>query len=519
MKTTFTLLIMMGLLVQVTAQRNTPFNRKAETKAKQKVTQLKSSHSTFLPSSIAVDYWEGNDWVFDYSISFEYDAAGNVTVMTSQYNRTLNVYDDQNRLTQSTNQRYDDGSSSYVNEFRNSYAYDEYDRIRETIYEIWQIDTWVMASGERIERSYDTEGNMLSEIFSYYQEGIGWVETNGYKIERTYTDDLLKEETRYYLQDNAWLPTYKTEFFYNGNPYPVSALDYEGTDGVLELIGRYIDVSWYYWNGDLDKSYLETYTFQAYQGTGDINAPTSYVNDEKMEAEYPEGDGNGRAPVIIETYLDWFNASWHNYERYTYEDKDNYESTQQESWEANAWLKTYYDKLYQSDLLIYHIQHHYDSGVLIQVDKETTEMDNFGNIIEEKTEMHAGDEVWIQMFGSLYELSYEGTSAKLLERITKLWIPNLAVYQNSTRERYHYTATNVNEIDSQGITVHPTLFRSYLYVTSDAPYVKATIYNLTGKLMMQTTLGKGRNTLSTGSLPKGYYILKVNNQVFNLLKR
>lgn len=518
MKTTFTLLIIIGLSLHAYAQRTNPFNHKAGKQTVVKTDGLKNGQVSFMPTSITIDSWEEGSWQFNLSSTLEYDNHGNVLTMTNAQGKIINSYDANNNLTQNTMQVYDDGEGTYINSFKTEYSYDAQNYQFETIGYMWISGEWQISSGNKMVREYDTNGGVISEISSFYQMGMGWSESYGYKRENTYTGALLTEEIWYNRDNGVWVPEDKTEWFYDSNNKPNLAREYEHDGNDFVLMGRYIDVSWFIWNGNMEEeSYPNSYTNQTYNGTGDINDAANYTNNEKMMASYPEGNGNGIPPVIIEVSQDWIGGEWVNSERGTYEQKDNYVSDKEEEWQNGEWLTTYYDKTYTTPAMAYHIQHTYVSGALINVVKDTQIFDAFGNLVEDKEEAHMGDENWMQDSGTKYDITYEGSTAKMLQRITMEWNSFTDTYVNDTRETFDYTPTNI-ETEKVGVSVYPTIINSEINIISQQEGL-ATFYSLTGSAALQKEVYTGTNNISTSTLPSGYYILKVNGHIFKVIKK
>ncbi|SMO34254.1 Por secretion system C-terminal sorting domain-containing protein [Saccharicrinis carchari] len=518
MKTTFTLLIIIGLSIHTFAQHTNPFNKRSNQQNIEKINQLKSGHLGFLPVSITIDNWEDESWQFNLSNTFEYDEHGNVLTMTSAQGKTINTYDENNNLITNIFQVYVQGEGKYVNTLKSEFLYDGQNFQYESRSYMWSNDEWQVTTGNRTVREYDTNGNVISELFSMYQPGTGWYESYGYKIERIYSGALLTTEIWNNRVSGGWEPEEKTEFFYDTDNKPYMAREYEYNGSDFLLLGRYINVNWYLWNGNIiEDSYLNGYTFQTYNGTGDIDDDASYTNDEKMTALYPEGVENGIPRVAEELYQTWKGGAWVNSLRETMEHRNNYVSDKEEEWQNDVWMTSYYEKTYTTPALVYHLQHTYAAGTLIRVDQNTEKFDAFANLIEEKNEWHNGDANWIQEDGYKYNISYEGSTAKILERITMVWNSFTGAYVNETRETYEYGATNINE-EEITVSVYPTIIDSKINIVSDKESW-ATFYSLTGSVVLQKQVYAGANNVSTSELPAGYYILKVNKDIFKVIKK
>lgn len=440
MKTIFTLLIIIGLSFSAFAKHSNPFGKKQTSKDRVELNQLKNGYLGFSPSAITVDSWDSEDWTFEYTTTFVYDANGNVS---------------------------------------------------ESINSIWMDDEWVTVGGNRTVREYDSEGEVISEIYSMFQLGFGWSEYGGHKIERTYTGLLLTQEIEYIRENGAWVADVKTEFFYDSNNKPNMAREYEYEGNVFVLKGRYTDVSWYLWNGNVNEgSYLLGYIYQKYNGSGDINNGANYTDDEKMVATYEGTPVNGVPPIMTQTDYLWMNG---------------------------AWVITDYQQTHITPTLVYHIEHSYVGGMLMRVDKSTQMFDTHKNITEAKQEWHNGDENWVQDGGTKFEITYEGATAKILQRITMEWDQNTGAYVNVIRETYEYAPTSV-KTEKVGVSVYPTIISSQINIVTQQEGIVA-FYSLTGSVVIQKQVYAGTNNVSTSSLPAGYYILKVNGNTFKVIKK
>ncbi len=75
-----------------------------------------------------------------------------------------------------------------------------------------------------------------------------------------------------------------------------------------------------------------------------------------------------------------------------------------------------------------------------------------------------------------------------------------------------------SDLNKPSINVYPNPVNNVLFIeTNDAS--KAEIFAITGTKMTEKTLQKGKNQLDVSSLPKGVYIIKVNNSTFKVIKK
>lgn len=75
-----------------------------------------------------------------------------------------------------------------------------------------------------------------------------------------------------------------------------------------------------------------------------------------------------------------------------------------------------------------------------------------------------------------------------------------------------------NDLAKSAVNVYPNPVNNVLFIeTNEAS--KAEIFAITGTKMTEKTLQKGKNQLDVSSLPKGVYIIKVNNSTFKVIKK
>ncbi|TLX72810.1 T9SS type A sorting domain-containing protein [Labilibacter sediminis] len=519
MKKTFTLLIAFVVSLSLTAKKTNPFGQRAKNNIKTEKPVLKSAQEAYMPSSIDFDNWDGAAWQFSGTTHYQYDVNGNITLATSPYDRKTYTYDENSNLTQVITENYDGGLEQYVNVSKEDYKYNEQNEQYEYTYSTWSGSDWVTLSGNSNILLYDSHGNQTEELYSSYQFGVGWVEESGRKTDYTYVGNLITVEIEYEREGGVWVPKIKFEWFYNESNILTHAFEYAHDGNDFVLAGRYTDVSWYVWDpvGTVETSYPNHYTYQTYNGSGDINDGANYTNDEKMEGSYPDGNGGGTPPTTIETYSVW-DTDWVYDSRSTWKQMTNLVSYFDEIWNGSSWLPTYFDENYTTAMLNYNISHTYVAGVLTSADKYSVSFDSFGNRTEEKTENHTGDENWITNWGSLYNITYEGGTSKKLLRITQNWDNDSKIYVNNQRETFNYTPTSVEDKSSSVLRVYPTVFNQHITVeTESSGYML--IYNLTGSIVLQQTLHSGVNTVSTAVLPEGYYLISVNDETFKVVKQ
>ncbi len=489
MKKTITLLFAMLVCFSLSAKKVNPFTHKNTEKIKKGISQLKSAQAELQPASILYELWDGSAWYTENTMYYEYETNlnGTVTVITTD--------SEQQTLT-----------------------YNTYGELIEITTASWNGSSWTIDSGYKYDLEYDANDNVVSQIVSIYVQGSGWVEQSGYKTEYIYTGNLLTSEIYYKRTGGAWVPESKTEWFYDTNDVLDGAFEYtyNGTD--FELSGRYINVSWFLWDSSshLDNSYPLSYTYQEYNGSGDIYDDANYTNSEKMEGQYPDGENGGVPPTTIETYQIW-DTDWVNDYRWTWEQSVDTESELEEYWDGSSWLSLSYYEYYFTALMSYSISNDYTGGVLTYGYKSTEAYDQNGNLTEEKNESHSGDENWQMDWGQLYLITYQDGTSNISTRITQNWDDVSTSYVNYSRETYNYTPTDILEKPTGDFDVYPTNFNAKIYINSlENSFVS--IYNISGSLILKEKVFVGMNYINTTQLTSGYYILKVGDETFRIVK-
>ena len=522
MKTTFTFLVLIAVSFTLSAQTHAPFSQK-KSKITVQQSSLKNAQINHFPSMITSESWENESWMYPIDTHYEYDENGNTTKITTSITQTTKAYDSEDRLIETIMKNYDGGSQTYFNVSRTTTIYSDYDDQTENIQYIWDGNSWIIQSGWKSVFEYDAHGEELSSINSYYQQGVGWIESGGYKTEIIYNNDLVESETYYEREGGAWIPQSKNEWTYDNEGVLTGGFEYEYEETAFVLKARYTDVSWYLWDAAKgpDGSLPYHYTRQDYNGSGDINDAANYINSEKTVITYPEGNTNGVPLIMIETLYVW-DTDWVESERYTEVNNSTMISEFEESWDGSSWIPLEFSEnnypAFATPGTTYQTYHVYVNGVLTEVHKGSSSYDSFGNIIEQKQESHNGDENWTQSQGSLYSITYDGSTSKMLQRIIQNWDITQSLYINYLRETYSYTPTNIKTKTNGVSSIYPTVFDSNIHIESSAASV-VTFYNLTGVVVKQKQIFAGINTIQTSDLPKGYYILKIDEQTFKVVKR
>ena len=77
--------------------------------------------------------------------------------------------------------------------------------------------------------------------------------------------------------------------------------------------------------------------------------------------------------------------------------------------------------------------------------------------------------------------------------------------------------TGLLNVENTQILVYPNPFTDYIIVNTITDGI-ATIYNLSGNVILNTNLQSGNNRIETSALPKGIYVLKFNEKTVRIVK-
>ncbi|MCU4176809.1 T9SS type A sorting domain-containing protein [Carboxylicivirga sp. N1Y90] len=513
MKTIFTGLLLLCFCISSMGQN--PFQKRKDLK-KQNKTVLKATQANDQPTSVVSEWWNNNAWENPTTSDYTYNGEGQLWIEENPHTKITHTYHANGELTESLTQNWD--GMDWVNFSKHTWLFDSENNQSENSYSTWVLGAWEYSYGYRYAAMYDGNGDTTEEIYSEYNStSEQWEENeeNCWKTDLTFDNGLLTEQVEYSRENGMWVIGMKTLWFYNVSDILESALAYEHDGTKYNLMGRYTDVLWEWWDpvGHVETSLIETYTQQSYGGPAfpneEPNDDLHYTNVEKVEATYPSGLGGGTPPMTVEITQTWDGSVWEDSERWTWEQMADYESYFDEELVGMAWLATDYNKEYNTPILMYHQGHDYDaSGNLIYGYKDSQSYDAFGNKTEEKNESHDGDEMWAISWGSMYNYTYDGGTSKILIKVTQNWDSNSSMYVNNMRETFDYTPTNLNALEQSGIKIYPTSFTSNIAVKS-ALEGTAYFYSLTGNLVHQQELNSGQTNISTSSFERGYYLIKI----------
>ena len=513
--------LILAIVIVTTALAQKPLSKKSLHQHSSESIVLKSYLEDYLPTHCTTDYWIGNEWIEPIIANLKYNEDGLLWISESSTERITYTYYDNHKLKDKVKELFN--GNSWLKDYKYSYIYDDNGLLSQVLIYYWISSDWELSEGTWNERIYDVFGQEVGVISYYYDYPDGWVEIYGYKTDYNYEDGLLTEQISYDRYEGSWFASWKNIWVYDDDNLICGGYEYYHNGSNFDLVGRYIDVNWYFWNpeGHVQSSYVKSYTYQEYTGPEfpheEMDNEAYFVEAEKLNATYPDGDGGGTPPTTIETYQ-IYNGNWTNDFRWTWLQMSDYNSEFDEIWSQSSWLKYYYTIDFKTDELVYSMTESYRNGVLSKASKDSEIYDEFGNQTEVKNETRSGDEDWIQQTGEKWIYTYEEATSKVLTKVYQNWDVELSGYMNSKREQFNYEATSVNNLLLSEIKVFPTVFNQYFEVHSML-CGSLSIYNLSGTLVHEQRLNVGINSIRTAEFKNGLYLIKINTDEGNLIQK
>jgi PKD repeat protein len=129
-----------------------------------------------------------------------------------------------------------------------------------------------------------------------------------------------------------------------------------------------------------------------------------------------------------------------------------------------------------------------------------------------------GDQyVYTASGGTTYAWSGGGTASTVALSPTATTAYTVSASANGCTQSKSFTVTvnsclGISELGSAAsIRLYPNPFNQSLTVNTDVP-LKLAVYDLTGKLVLQTPVGSGQSEINTEHLPAGAYIIKASHE-------
>ena len=264
-------------------------------------------------------------WGFTDTTLYVYTAAGKVDSETKKDNsnnfisRIVNSYDAADNLIDALHQFW---SSAWVNNFRDTFAFDTYGNLTLQENHQWVTNQWVLAGGYRYFYTYNGAGKVLVKItLGWNTSALAWDTIS--RITNSYNgNDQVVQTTgeSYNLSLNAWQLNSKRDYTYNAS-VNTQTVDYLWSGSQWNNNTQLINITWSTWTGDVNTSDPLNYVYQLWGGS-------SWNNFNRLTYSY-----NGFGGVIQLTEL-FVSGNWRNDSRLSefYDNQYNYTGIRSESW-------------------------------------------------------------------------------------------------------------------------------------------------------------------------------------------
>lgn len=402
-------------------------------------------------------------------------------------------------------QEWDDEFNVWENDIREHFIYDNNSLVAENVLSIrnsntqsWQVfqkdeytfngseqlvellryfqyvpGTWNLY--EKIEFSYDSNGNETEEI-QYYWDTTNSIWIPSYKNESTYDMNgniTLYSGFEWFPGVSQWLNSFKDEYFY--------------TNGVLT---SELSSNWNYGTSQWDNASQVFYTYVANQliteiiQTWDLNS-SLWINVNKMEYIYTTNDF--LATEILSLW-DTNTNEWelHYKDDYQYDTNDNLSQGLYSEWNgtSDVWEPYYKDEfVYDLNFTLADLIVPYFYG---------------GDIPQEVLSIN---NMLIGYFG--------------FEYINQVWVDNqkmLLYYSDYDNQ------LKINEFESlETFNLYPNPVNSILFIDSQMPIDKVTIYTITGQKVK--VIYSDVKTIQLDKIPSGIYLLKIQSNDRTISKK
>ena len=400
--------------------------------------------------------WDYNtsSWMPLDSSFFAYNSQGleteksNGANATTLSNRTSTTYDASFRMTESMDEYYDFGTSTWVNQQKHSITFDTQGNYTSDEYFSYNIgtSTWELNSGNLFVNTYNGLDQILTRTTQSYNFSTSAYE-NDYR-EINYTYNAFGNPTTWIEESwdgTQWVPSTSYIYTYDANGFPIEA-EYQQWDDVTSTfipVERYTNVVWFNWTGNFDDALdqyslaleyntttatwdtLGQYTItyganNSLVGVDEVYVNSAFVNDYR----YTENiDIQGRTTLIIDENWNTTSSAWEiTYENgnvYTYDANDNLTQEINLSWDPTSMV------------LVNSLRHDY-------VDFQT---------FDNTTGLFSNEAASIAVFPNPMNESVTISTAQLNEKVTMIQLVDLNGIVVKTIENINGTTTEIKRDD------------------------------------------------------------------------
>lgn len=449
-------------------------------------------------TTIISDSWDNatNTWTISKKEEYSYDTEGNVilinidtwnkTTATWQpsrksehtYSSTPNI----SRIYISVTYIFDTNSGEWTISHRNEINYDANGKMTlynasfyDTVSESWKFTN----SSFKYENAYNAQGKQT--LYSYYKwdESLNQWKGQGNLIETVY--DEMGNKTQVINKEwdetsHQWINSTKTESVFTGNNQLLQKTDYIWETSTNAWSNQNKTANIY------NESNILTGTILSEWDT--ITASWKMIS--QQEVSY---DTNRNIVQYQKLHEDTLTHQWYVDSKIVYTYDENNKETSKESYELN------------------------DTGVLVVVDKTTTEYDVYGNTILVSTyETERGE--LIKLFEQQY--IFDSTGNKLTEESAIMYFDGIPYIQKTN---YYYSTHSTDtgfESITGGYVIYPNPFNNQLTIDLNDNFTQVSfeLFNAQGQKVLSTGLLHSM-TIDIEGLPNGVYFYKilVDNQL------
>lgn len=398
---------------------------------------------------------------------YSWDETNNQWVNSEKTDYTFN---DNESLTSSYVFSWDADQNYWRDNRKLDITYDNNGYYEFYIYLKWNVDLNRWDNYWKEETDYDANGNLLL-LVSWDNDDLNeWI--YNYKEEHTFNTEGLKETSIIYfweIQFNDWRPNDKEEYSHNGS-------------------GLLIEKLQYFWNGV--NWVLQTNTEYTYTITDKIDYQVTFIlfydewiNNSKIDFDYDANDNE-----ILYFRSDWDDNQWINeYKRESIFDNNNNMTSQT----ASLWNETNNEWVYSW--------------------KRESNYDENNHLIMNSNYNWSTDlQIWIGT--SKYESIYNDEE-KVDIRIYYVWNDNTNEWTLDEKEFLYRTITGIPEdFETDNLMIYPNPVESVLNIKRQSTdNINCSIISISGQKLMQFQLSGSNAQINVDNLPKGVYMLHINN--------
>ncbi|OBX26429.1 putative secreted protein (Por secretion system target) [Gelidibacter algens] len=363
----------------------------------------------------------------------------------------------QESLNYITVESYDASTESYLLSSKEEYTYNPNGQQKKTELYYWDTSSWILSSKE--EYTYDSNGNLTEDVYSNWNSSTNqW--TYNYRNVTIYTNNKLTGQISYEWLNGAWTPDYKSDFMYVANNIDTfNSYDWIGGQWIFNERGAVT-----YNSGKIS----EVITEELINNIWTLSDKTMYIRNATT----------GKIEEVI--YQAWDGTKWKNEDKsnYTIDSKGITSEIFSESDDGINWDPSYKN------------EYTYDSSKL---------MSNYFNPFNRDAYFY---DLGIEDFPHIN---------KVLTNLFSIY--DSTVWLTAAKTTYYYSDSTMNLkdlSDSNFITVYPNPVKNILNITlSEYTEANTSLYDVTGRLVLQQKLQALNTSLNIETLNSGMYLLKV----------